>query len=241
MSRRSSQPKEEVMPTVTRQQIKQVENRMRARVAGLGRISGPISLPYPSSSPPISGTSTNGSISFGDFWNFINGTLGQLKIEATQFAEGMNRLFYGMEPGCTNPVPNIPVVPNNPTPKFCSTSVAGMIERCRTTEATMGLNSITTQFQQRMANSSDPAAPYIQRWWNEYGQNNVSVLTSTIANARGTCGITGEIPKLCTAPQVWSAIQFKCVYPSEGGTSGGTTTMMMIAVLGLAAVMMMRR
>ena len=226
-----------ITQTITRRTIKRVENRLQGRLRGLRGLS----IPYPQNTPPISGTSSNGSISFGDFWSFINGELGQLKIEATQFAEGMNRLFYGMEPGCTNPVPNIPVVPNNPTPRFCASSVAGMIERCRISEARIGLQSISTQFQQRMSNSSDPAAPYISRWWNEYGQNNVSSLTAIIANSGGTCGVTGDIPKLCTAPMIWSATQFKCVYPTEGGTSGGTTTIMMVAAFAVLAMLMMRR
>lgn len=222
--------------TITRRTIKRVENRLKG-------LAGAISLPYPTSTPPISSTSTNGSISFSDFWNFINGTLGQLKIEATQFAEGMNRLFYGLEPGCTNPVPGIPVVPNNPTPRFCSSSVAGMIERCRISEARTGLQSIATQFQQRMSNTSDPAAPYIQRWWNEYGQNNVSTLTAIIANAGGTCGVTGEIPKVCTSPQYWCTSLLKCTYPGEcpSGTGGGNQTLILMAVIGFAAMMMLRR
>lgn len=239
------------MPTVTRTQIKAVENRMRGRLAaiqgfrsgmrGLGDWTDIFGGSGTSQTPPISGTQTNGQIQWSDFMNMLRG--GQLKIEATQFVEGMNRLFFGMEPGCTNPVPNIPVVPNNPTPKFCSSSVAGMIERCRTTEASTGLQSIVTQFQQRMSNPNDQTGVYIRRWWQEYGQNNISNLTATIANARGACGVTGDIPKLCTSPQTFCTPLMKCVYPGECPSvpGGNTTTIMMIAAMGLLAMMLMRR
>lgn len=219
--------------TITRRHIKRVENRLKG-LSGWTDIFG-----SSSTTPPINGTSTNGSIGWDDFLGFLRG--GYYKIEATQFAEGMNRIYYGMEPGCTDPVPNIPVVPNNSTPKFCATSVAGMIERCRTYEATNALNSIKTEFQRRMSNTSDPQAQYIARWWNEYGVGNDSRLRATISSAASVCGVTGDIPKLCTAPMIWSATQFKCVYPSDGQTSGGTTTMIMVGVLAVAAMFLLRR
>lgn len=225
--------------TITRRTIKNTETRLK----GLSSLRGLINLPPPpSNTPPIASTSSNGSISLSDFWNFINGSLGQLKIDATQFAEGMNRLFYGLEPGCTNPTPGIPVVANSSTPRFCSTSVAGMIERCRLYEAGNGLSSISTQFQQRM-NSTDPAAPYIKRWWDEYGRNNVSVLSATIATAGGTCGITGEVPKLCTEPLVWSAAQLKCVPRGTTEPGGGISSTVVIggAIALVALMMFMRR
>lgn len=229
--------------TITRRTIKRVESRLK----GLGDwvdYLGPYGSNAPGGTtgttlPPIGGTSTNGQIEWQDFLKFLRG--GQLKIDATQFVEAMNRVFYGMEPGCTNPVPNIPVVANNSAPKFCASSIAGMIERCRLTEANMTLSSVNTQFQSRMNNQSDPMAPYIKRWWDQYGATNVSSLTAIIAGGAATCGVIGSIPKLCTSPQVWSATQFKCVYPTEPGQSGGVTTIMMFAVLGFAALMMMRR
>lgn len=221
--------------TITRNTIKRVENRLKG-LAGWTDIFG-----NSSTTPPINGTSTNGSIGWDDFLGFLRG--GYYKIEATQFAEGMNRIYYGMEPGCTDPIPNIPVVPNNSTPKFCATSVAGMIERCRTYEATNALNSIKTQFQQRIANTSDPQAQYIARWWNEYGIGNDSRLRATITSAASVCGITGDVPKLCTAPQTFCAPLAKCVYPGEcpSITGGNTGMLMIVAAVGLFAVMMLRR
>lgn len=219
--------------TITRRTIKRVENRLK----GLGDWTDIFTGSTGSqSTPPIRGTSTNQQIEWTDFLSMLRG--GQLKIEATQFAEGMNRLYYGMEPGCTDPVPNIPVIPNNTTPKFCASSVAGMIERCRIYEATNALNSIKTQFLARINNQQDPMGPYINRWWQDYGIGNDSRLKATISSAGGTCGITGDIPKLCTAPQVWSSTQLKCVYPGEGGAGGGVSTLMLVGIAGIFAVMM---
>jgi hypothetical protein len=141
--------------------------------------------------------------------------------------------MYGLEPDMRMPTPGIPVIPNNPAPSFAAGTIAGMIERCRLTEAQSALNSMSSEFQQRMINSQDPQGPYIKRWWDEYGRNDVSNLTTKITSARGTCGLTGELPKLCTSPLVWSASQFKCVYPSETTPGGGVST---TVLLGIAAV-----
>jgi hypothetical protein len=226
--------------TITRRTIKRVETRL----TGLGRLSGfsiPLPTQPPASSPPINPTSTNSSISFEQFWNLLTGRVGELKIEATQFVEGMVRIMYGLEGDCSMPQPGIPIVPNNTSPRFCAASIAGMIERCRLTEAQSALNAMSSEFQSRMNNPNDPIAPYIKRWWDDYGRNDLSGLTTKISSARGTCGVTGDIPKLCTAPMIWSATQFKCVYPTEGGTSGGTTTIMMVAAFAVLAMFMMKR
>ena len=219
--------------TITRRTIKRVENRLKG-------FSGIIEDVFGSSSttPPISGTSTNQQIGWDDFLGMLRG--GQLKIDATQFAEGMNRLFFCMEPGCTNPVPNIPVVPNNPTPRFGATSVAGMIERCRINEARNGLSYISSEFQRRMSSASDPMAPYIKRWWDEYGRNNVSSLNAIIANAAGTCGLVGEVPKVCTAPQIWCTSKLRCTHPEEC-SAGGISTTMVIGIAAVFALMMFMR
>src|SRR5258705_11071604 len=128
------------MPTITRQQIKMVENGMRQRVGinphTLKGLGFPLALPTapPPSSPPIAATSTNQSISFQQFWDLLTGRIGTLKIEATQFVEGMVRIMYGLEADCRMPTPGLPIIPNNTTPTFCNASIAGMIERCRLTE-----------------------------------------------------------------------------------------------------------
>lgn len=240
------------MPTITRQQIKRVEDTMRARIgmnpgtlrgfAGLGDIWTDIFGSGSSSggsTPPIRRTGSNQQIEWTDFLQLLRG--GQLRIEATQFAEGMNRLTYGMEPGCTDPTEGIPVVPNTSSPRFCATSVAGMIERCRTYEALNALNSIKTQFLARINNQSDPMASFIGRWWTQYGVGNDSRLRATITSAAGVCGITGDIPKLCTAPQVWSTLQMRCVYSGEDGAGTGVSTVMLIGIAGVFALMMFMR
>ena len=183
------------MPTITRSQIKQVENGMRIRMGmnpnTLKGLGFPIPTPPPSNSPPINQTSTNQSISFQQFWDFITGRSGTLKIEATQFVEGMVRLMYGLEPDMRMPTPGIQVIPNNTTPSFAAGSIAGMIERCRLTEAQSTLNAMNSEFQSRMNNTQDPLAPYIKRWWDEYGRNDYSNLSTKITSGRATCGLTG--------------------------------------------------
>ena len=224
--------------TITRRTIKRVENRLK----GLGDVTATVpdwKLGTPAGT--IGSTNTSGSISMSTFWDILTGRQGQLKIDATQFAEGMVRLFYGLDPSCTMPPGGIPVVPNASAPRFCPTSVAGAIERCRITEASSSLLYAERQLQTRSSDGT-PMAPYIKAWYDQYGRNDVSYLNGIIVSARSVCGITGEIPKFCTAPMVWSSTQLKCVYPGEGGSTGGMSqTVMMVAVLGFAALMMMKR
>ena len=122
-------------------------------------------------------------------FRFLTGQDGQLKIEATQFAEGAVRVFYGLEPGCAMPPPNLGITPGKTPPyTFCASSVAGMIERCQLQNAAQLLQLIQQKFQQAM--SQQPVGPYIARWWTEYGQHDVLSLTSIIQSAQSKCGVT---------------------------------------------------
>jgi hypothetical protein len=219
--------------TITRRTIKRVENRLNG-LADVTATTPDWKLGTPVGT--IGSTSTSGSISMQQILDLLSGRLGQLKIDATQFAEGMVRLFYGMEPGCTMPQPGIPVVPNNSSPKFCATSIAGAIERCRINEASSSLLYAERQLQTR-SNDGTPMAPYIKAWYDQYGRNDISYLNGVIVSARSVCGVVGDIPKVCTAPQIWCSSKLRCTHPEEC-SSGGISTTMLFGVAAVFALMM---
>src|SRR6185295_14318666 len=200
-----------ITQTITRRTIKRVENRLK----GLRDVTATIpdwSLGTPLGTIGSSGSSQ--SLSFATFMDILSGRRGELKIEATQFAEGMVRLMYGLEPNCGMPTPGLPIVAGANPPRFCSTSVAGAIERCRINEASASIAYVDQQLQRRSSDGTQ-MAPLILNWYNQYGRNDVSYLNGVILTARGACGITGGLPKLCPSPQVWSTTQLKCIYPTE--------------------------
>jgi hypothetical protein len=141
---------------------------------------------------------------------FLTNQTGQLKVQATQFAEAAVPLFYGLEPNCAMPPGGLPVTPGANPPKFCASSVAGMIERCQLAQAQQLLNLIQSKFQQAIS-SQPQEGPYIARWWNEYGSPGSLQLSAIIqsAQASGTCAYVpptggGSYPPIYTPPSTTS-------------------------------------
>ena len=233
------------MPSVTPAQIKQISQRM----AGLG-----ISLPSYSSQEDLVSSTLNRSgqgIDLQNVIDWITGRTGQLRIQATQFAENMVKLMYGLEPDCALPPPGIPVVANNREPRFCAGSIAGNIERCKLYEAQNSLTYISNALTQKANSTTDPAAPYIKRWFDEYGRNDISNLGAIIQSARATCGIQGIIPQfqtpiqICPSGSSWSQLQARCVPGGGGGISESgfltPTTLIIAALIGIGLLFMSKR
>jgi hypothetical protein len=117
-----------------------------------------------------------------------------LKVTATQFAEGIVKLCYGLEPGCALPPGGIAIVPGANPPKFCSYSVAGLIERCDLYNASIVLNRAQSLMQQKLTVTSDPVTPYVQRWYDQYGPATFNDLKSHLAAAQAVCGAAASQP-----------------------------------------------
>ena len=220
--------------TITRRTIKRVENVQR-----MGFID-PASVTMLASS---------GDAAFKAIIDWITGRTGQLKIQATQFAENAVKTMYGLDPDCRMPTGGIPVVPMASPPKFCVASIAGMIERCRLSDATNSLSMLKNKFQAEMGTQSE-MAPYIKRWWDEYGRNDISNLEMLITNARATCGIGGGGPTVTPTPvdgKCPTNFRFnptteRCDYIAPGIETGiSTNTMMIMAAFALVMVFAMRR
>lgn len=221
--------------TITRRTIKRVETRMN----GLGFVD-PVSLSF---------LATSGDSSFKAIIDWITGKTGELKIQATQFAENAVKAMYGLDPDCRMPTPGIPIVPMAQPPRFCVASIAGMIERCRLADASSSLTMLKNRFTTEM-NSGSQMAPYVKRWYDEYGRNDMSNLEQLITNARATCGIGGGGPIITptpvpvpgggyTCPQNYryNPTMERCDYVLPGVETGmSSTTMLMI--FGAAALFM---
>lgn len=220
--------------TITRQTIKGVETTLRG--GRLGFID-PVTISF---------LTTSADSSFKALIDWLTGKVGQLKIQATTFAENAVKAMYGLDPDCRLPEPGIPIVPMAQPPKFCTASIAGMIERCRLSDASSSLNLLKTRFTQEM-NSGSEVAPYIKRWYDEYGKNDFANLEQIISNARATCGIggggTGVTPVPVpgptgpTCPPNWkyNPVAERCDYVLPGIQTGMSSTTLMI-MAGMAAV-----
>lgn len=254
------------MPTITRQQIKAVENRMRARAAayqsrrgfrGLGRI-GRIGQFEQITQVANSVATNTGDNSLQALINWLTGKTGELKITATQFAESMVKLMYGIGEDCHLPPPGLPIIPNNPTPTFCAGSVAGMIERCQTGQASNLLNSIKQQFAEKTRKNVNGTwvyqeGPYVYNWLQQYGNNDFSNLSSKIASAGGACGIGGgsitpnPIPGpggsfTCPQNYRYNPTMERCEYVLPGVQTGlSTNTLIALGGFALVAMFIMKR
>lgn len=224
--------------TITRRNIKATESRIR----GLSALGDWTDILNNSTQQQPST-----DLGFKALIDWITGRSGEYKLQATSFAENAVKTMYGKEPDCSMPPPGIPIIPKNPTPQFCGGSIAGMIERCRLSDASSVLNGIKQQFMTRM-NSSDPVAPYIRNWWNQYGQNDFSNLTLKIQSSQSTCGGISQVPPICGAGRHWEMSRMQCVSDSEGGginpsESGmfNSTTIMIMAIAGIAMMMLSKR
>jgi hypothetical protein len=212
--------------TITRRTIKRVESQLK----GLGQFD-------------ISGAYG----SFKAILDWISGRSGELKVTATEFAEGMVKLMYGVGDSCGMPPAGLPIIANNPSPTFCAGSVAGMIERCRISDAQFTLDSIKSQFAEKTRKSGTSwiyeEGPYVKAWQDQYGNNDFSNLATKITAARATCGIGGGGPVITPVPVDgrcppnfrFNPATERCDYVLPGVQTGlSSTTMMMI--LGAAAL-----
>jgi hypothetical protein len=228
--------------TITRRTIKRVETRLK----GIGSL-GQFDL--------LSGTAT-GSLKALVDW--ITGRTGQLKLTATEFAEGMVKVMYGLDPDCRMPEPGIPIVAGTPTPKFCAGSIAGMIERCRLSDAQASLDQVKAQFAEKTRKTSTgyvyEEGPYVQNWVNQYGNNDFSNLATKITAARATCGVGGggtvvppPIPGpggTFTCPVNWkyNPATERCDYVLPGVQTGiSSQTMMIMAAAAALFIFAMKR
>lgn len=238
------------MPTITRTQIKAIETGMRRRYGMRGLRDVTATLPDWKLGTPVGtvgSTGTSQSFSLQSFMDLISGRSGQFKVEATQFAEGMVKLMYGLEPNCGMPQGGIPVVAGANPPHFCGGSVAGAIERCRLTEASASLAYVDRQLQLRSAEATQ-TGPLIRSWYNQYGRNDISNLNGVILTSRGVCGTIGTIGKVCQTGYHWDFSRLQCI-PGETGGGGiigsgegiSTNTIMLIAAAGLAAIFLLKR
>lgn len=228
--------------TITRRTIKRVETRLRG-LGGVGHL-GQFDL--------LTSSATG---AFKDLLDWITGRVGELKVTATEFVEGMVKTMYGREPGCTMPEPGIPIIAGANPPKFCAGSIAGMIERCRLSDAQNSLDTIIRQFDERTRRNSSggyiyPEGEFVKRWMDQYWNNDRSNLTTAITTARAVCGLGGGGPVITpapipgpggtfTCPPNWryNATMERCDYVLPGVQTGiSSTTMMMI--LGAAALFM---
>lgn len=216
--------------TITRGTIKRVETRLQNH--GMGFID-PASIAF---------LSTSGDASFKAIIDWITGKTGQLKIQATQFAENAVKAMYGLDSDCRMPQPGLPIVPMASPPKFCVASIAGMIERCRLTDASSSLSMLKTRFTAEM-NSGSEMAPYVKRWYDEYGRNDMSNLEQIITNARATCGIGGGGPVITPTPVdgkcpqnfKFNPLTERCDYIAPGIETGISSQTLMI-IAGAAAL-----
>lgn len=218
--------------TITRRNIKATESAMRG-LNGLGQIPLPIG---------------NVDAGFKALFDWITGKTGEYKEEATRFAENAVKIFYGLEPDCSMPPPGIPIVPGTNENRFCSASVAGLIERCQLTNARNLLEQTKNQFTSRMNVANDPVAPFIKNWWNQYGQNDYSGLTLKISSATGSCGLVGQVPPICGTGMTFNTTLMKCIPTGDGGGGGGGLNLsnmsgpiMIMAIAGIAMLIISRR
>lgn len=152
-----------------------------------------------------------------------------LKVNATQFAEGIVRLCYGLEGGCSLPPPGIPVVPGANPPKFCASSVAGLIERCDLNSAQTVLIRVQSLMQQKLGVTQDPVTPYVKNWYNQYGIQTFADLNARLAEGRSKC-----------TTLVNTGGGGSTTFPPSTGTSSSITPLL-IGGLALLAFMMMKR
>jgi hypothetical protein len=239
--------------TITRRTIKRVENRLNG-VGSLGFFD-PISATM-----LLSAASGSGSFDFQAVVDWLLGRTGQLKVTATKFAESMVKVMYGLEPDCALPPPGIPIVPGNPEPKFCSGSIAGMIERCRLTDAQNTLNGVKDQFAEKTRKNAQGAyvfeeGQYVARWLSDYGNNDFSNLATKITAARATCGIGGggttvtptPVPKpgggfTCPQNYRYNPTMERCDYVLPGIETGmSSNTMLIMAAVAMAFIFAMKR
>jgi len=244
-------PRQPRTQTISRRTIKGVESRIRG-YAGMRGLADVVSVTTPDwqlGTPlgNVGGTGTSQGFTLSQFMDIISGRAGERKVEATQFAEGMVKLMYGLEPDCRMPQPGIPVVANANPPKFCGSSVAGAIERCRLNEASASLNYINQQLQSR-SNDGSQTAPLIKNWFDQYGRNDISSLNGIILASRAVCGTIGTIGKVCQTGYHWDFSRLQCV-PGETGSGGvigsgeglSTNTIMLMGAAALAFVFLMKR
>ena len=225
--------------TITRRTIKRVENRLK----GLGQLD-------------LLGNSASGALK--EIVDWITGKTGQLKVTATVFSEGMVKIMYGLDPDCRLPEPGIAIIPGNPTPRFCAGSIAGMIERCRLSDAQASLDQIKTQFAEKTRKAGTgyvyEEGQYVDRWLNEYGHNDFSNLATKITAARATCGVGGggggvpaPIPGpggTFTCPVNWkyNISTERCDYVLPGIQTGiSSQTLMIMAAAAAIFLFVMKR
>ena len=194
-----------ITQTITRGTIKRVESRIR----GLQGVRGTRGLRNLGQFDILSSSATG---AFKDLLDWITGRTGQLKVTATDFVEGMVKTMYGREPGCAMPEPGIQIIAGANPPKFCAGSIAGMIERCRLSDAQNSLDTIIRQFDERTRRDSSgnymyPEGEFVKRWMDQYWNNDRSNLTTAITTGRATCGIGGGGPVVVPSP-----------IPGPGGT-----------------------
>lgn len=188
--------------TITRRTIKRVETRL----TGFGNLRSVGNL----GQFDILSSTALGPLK--DLLDWITGRTGQLKVTATDFVEGMVKVMYGRDPGCTMPEPGIPIIAGANPPKFCAGSIAGMIERCRLSDAQTSLDTVDRQFQTRTQRNTSggwmyPEGEFVKRWMDEHWNNDKSGLTTAITTGRAVCGIGGGGPVVIPPP-----------IPGPGGT-----------------------
>jgi hypothetical protein len=156
-----------------------------------------------------------------------------LKVSATQFAEGIVKLCYGLEPGCTLPPGGIPIVPGANPPKFCASSVAGLIERCDLYNANIVLQRTQALMQQKLNVTSDPVTPYVKNWYNQYGVATFSDLQSHLTAAQSQCG--------AAASQPGSSSQYPGGVIPLPSTSSSYTPYIILGGIGLVGLIFMMK
>jgi hypothetical protein len=229
--------------TISRRTIKRVESQIQ----GLGNLRsvgnlGQFDLLSSTAMGPLK-----------DLLDWITGRTGQLKVTATEFVEGMVKVMYGLEPGCSMPEPGIQIVAGANPPKFCAGSIAGMVERCRLSDAQTSLDTIQRQFTDRTARNSSggwiyPEGEFVKRWMDEHWSNDKSNLTNAITTGRAICGIGGGGPVVTpspipgpggtfTCPPNWryNASMERCDYVLPGVQTGISSQTLMI-IAGAAAL-----
>lgn len=232
--------------TITRRTIKRVENRLNglSSVGNLGQFD-------------LLSSSATGA--FKELLDWITGRTGQLKVNATEFVEGMVKTMYGREPGCTMPESGIQIIAGAQPPKFCAGSIAGMIERCRLSDAQISLDTISRQFTERTTRNSSggwvyPEGEFVKRWMDEHWNNDKANLTTAITTGRATCGIGGgpviipaPIPGpggtfTCPTNYRYNAQMERCDYILPGIETGmSSNTMLIMAAVAAVFIFAMKR
>lgn len=220
------------MPSVTPTQIKSVGRRELKPHHNRHSIVYPVRMNGLGETTPAQSIISAVTSFFGPVFSIISNAIkrGADKEAATAFAESANKMFYGMEPGCGTPIPNIQVVAGTSSPRFCASSVAGEIERCQLSQASQTLTAIRNLFQQKISTDRE-VGPYVQRWLDQYGNTNFSTLQNIISSSGMTCGGVSQLPGGSnTLPY----------YPPTS-TGFDTTTILILGGIAVAAFVMMKR